>query len=205
MGVHMFTMSSGDTIPNPHASSAQFRGHHSEFLTVPAFPPARAWSRVAPPTKPGPDVAPWQRAPARYRWSDVSGPEAVSLRFTSSGDTIPNSGVVQVHVPVGRDALPGLSRLDGASRRNPKSRAFEARRKQNRLRVELSMVSPELSRVEYGVPGTSVPGSSRLRRLRPGFAQIVPDEVLDDTKLRRVFDKIDRQVERWIQERKVSA
>src|SRR6516225_7108485 len=43
------------------------------------------------------------------------------------------------------------------------------------------------------------------RLLRPGLAQIVPDEVLDDTELRRAFDKIDSQVERWIQEKKVPA
>jgi hypothetical protein len=43
------------------------------------------------------------------------------------------------------------------------------------------------------------------RLLRPGLAQIVPDEVLDDTELRRAFDKIDSQIEQWIQERKVPA
>jgi hypothetical protein len=43
------------------------------------------------------------------------------------------------------------------------------------------------------------------RLLRLGLAQIVPDEVLDDTELRRAFDKINSQIERWIQEKKVPA
>jgi hypothetical protein len=43
------------------------------------------------------------------------------------------------------------------------------------------------------------------RLLRPGLAQTLPNEVLDDTELRRAFDKIDSQVERWIHERKVPA
>jgi hypothetical protein len=43
------------------------------------------------------------------------------------------------------------------------------------------------------------------RLLRPELAQTVPDEVLDDTELRRAFDKIDSQIERRIQERKVPA
>ncbi len=43
------------------------------------------------------------------------------------------------------------------------------------------------------------------RILRPGLAQIVPIEVLDDTQLRRGFDQIDRVIERWIEKRKVPA
>jgi hypothetical protein len=43
------------------------------------------------------------------------------------------------------------------------------------------------------------------RLLRPGLAQIVPIEVLDDTELRRGFDQIDRVIDRWIEKRKVPA
>jgi hypothetical protein len=43
------------------------------------------------------------------------------------------------------------------------------------------------------------------RLLRPGLAQIVPIEALDDCKLRRGFDKLDRVIDQWIKERKVPA
>jgi hypothetical protein len=43
------------------------------------------------------------------------------------------------------------------------------------------------------------------RILRPGLAQIIPLEVLDDTALRRGFDKLDTLIDRWIQEKKVPA
>ena len=43
------------------------------------------------------------------------------------------------------------------------------------------------------------------RLLRPGLAQIVPIEVLDDAELRRGFDQIDRVIDRWIEKRKVPA
>ena len=43
------------------------------------------------------------------------------------------------------------------------------------------------------------------RILRPGLAQIVPIEVLDDAELRRGFDRIDRIIDRWIEKRKVPA
>ena len=43
------------------------------------------------------------------------------------------------------------------------------------------------------------------RILRPGLAQIVPIEVLDDAELRRGFDQIDRVIDRWIEKRKVPA
>jgi hypothetical protein len=43
------------------------------------------------------------------------------------------------------------------------------------------------------------------RLLRPGLAQIVPVEVLDDSQLRRAFDELDSQVERWMQQNKVPA
>jgi hypothetical protein len=43
------------------------------------------------------------------------------------------------------------------------------------------------------------------RILRPGLAQIVPIEVLDDSKLRQGFDQIDHVIDRWIEERKVPA
>src|SRR6516165_2401693 len=43
------------------------------------------------------------------------------------------------------------------------------------------------------------------RILRPGLAQIIPAEVLDDTALRRGFDQLDALIDRWIRERKVPA
>src|SRR3954452_5987761 len=43
------------------------------------------------------------------------------------------------------------------------------------------------------------------RVLRPGLAQLVPDEALDDSELRRGFDRLDEMIERWIQGRKVPA
>ena len=38
------------------------------------------------------------------------------------------------------------------------------------------------------------------RILRPGLAQIVPIEVLDNSKLRQGFDQIDQVIDRWIDE-----
>ena len=43
------------------------------------------------------------------------------------------------------------------------------------------------------------------RILRPGLAQILPIEVLDDSKLRQGFDQIDQVIDRWIEKRKVPA
>jgi hypothetical protein len=43
------------------------------------------------------------------------------------------------------------------------------------------------------------------RVLRPGLAQIVPVEVLDDSELRRGFDEIDQVIDRWIEKAKVPA
>jgi hypothetical protein len=43
------------------------------------------------------------------------------------------------------------------------------------------------------------------RILRPGLAQIVPIETLDDSELRRGFDQVDRFIDRWIEKRKVPA
>jgi hypothetical protein len=43
------------------------------------------------------------------------------------------------------------------------------------------------------------------RVLRPGLAQIVPIEVLDDSELRRGFDQIDATIDRWIAKAKVPA
>jgi hypothetical protein len=43
------------------------------------------------------------------------------------------------------------------------------------------------------------------RLLRPGLAQIVPIEVLDDSELRRGFDQIDAIIQRWIEKAKVPA
>jgi hypothetical protein len=43
------------------------------------------------------------------------------------------------------------------------------------------------------------------RVLRPGLAQIVPIDVLDDSELRRGFDQIDAVIQRWIEKAKVPA
>jgi hypothetical protein len=43
------------------------------------------------------------------------------------------------------------------------------------------------------------------RILRPGLAQIVPREALDDSPLRRAFDNFDELIDHWIEERKVPA
>jgi hypothetical protein len=43
------------------------------------------------------------------------------------------------------------------------------------------------------------------RILRPGLAQIVPLEVLDDTSLRRGFDKLQALIDRWMEQTKVPA
>jgi hypothetical protein len=41
--------------------------------------------------------------------------------------------------------------------------------------------------------------------LRPGLAQIVPVQGLDDTALRRGFDELDTLVDRWVEQKKVPA
>jgi hypothetical protein len=43
------------------------------------------------------------------------------------------------------------------------------------------------------------------RLLRPGLAQIIPREALDVSELRRSFDELDHQVNRWINRQKVPA
>jgi hypothetical protein len=43
------------------------------------------------------------------------------------------------------------------------------------------------------------------RLLRPGLAQIIPEEALDDSDLRRGFDQLDDEIERWIEREKVPA
>jgi hypothetical protein len=43
------------------------------------------------------------------------------------------------------------------------------------------------------------------RLLRPGLAQIVPEEALDDSVLRRGFDAFDEMLDHWIEERRVPA
>jgi hypothetical protein len=43
------------------------------------------------------------------------------------------------------------------------------------------------------------------RILRPGLAQIIPEEALDDSELRRAFDQFDRKIDRWIEQQKVPA
>ena len=43
------------------------------------------------------------------------------------------------------------------------------------------------------------------RILRPGLAQIVPIEALDNSKLHRGFAQIDQVIDRWIEKGKVPA
>jgi len=43
------------------------------------------------------------------------------------------------------------------------------------------------------------------RLLRPGLAQVIPKEALDDSELRRVFDQFDEKIEDWISREKVPA
>src|SRR5262249_47743314 len=43
------------------------------------------------------------------------------------------------------------------------------------------------------------------RVLRPGLAQVIPEEAADDSCLRRRFDQLDREIERWLKEQKVPA
>jgi len=43
------------------------------------------------------------------------------------------------------------------------------------------------------------------RVLRPGLAQIIPNEALEDSALRRRFDQLDLEISHWIEEQKVPA
>jgi hypothetical protein len=43
------------------------------------------------------------------------------------------------------------------------------------------------------------------RILRPGLAQIIPEQALDDSELRRAFDQFDHKIEDWILQNKVPA
>jgi hypothetical protein len=43
------------------------------------------------------------------------------------------------------------------------------------------------------------------RILRPGLAQIIPKEALDDSELRRAFDQFDEKIDDWISKEKVPA
>jgi hypothetical protein len=43
------------------------------------------------------------------------------------------------------------------------------------------------------------------RLLRPGLARIIPEEALDDSRLRRAFDRFDEEIDHWIKQEKVPA
>jgi hypothetical protein len=43
------------------------------------------------------------------------------------------------------------------------------------------------------------------RLLRPGLAQVMPEEARDDTELRRQFDQLDAKIEKWMDEQKMVA
>jgi hypothetical protein len=41
--------------------------------------------------------------------------------------------------------------------------------------------------------------------VRRGLALIIPEEALDDSDLRRGFDRLDEEIDRWIEQKKVPA
>jgi hypothetical protein len=41
--------------------------------------------------------------------------------------------------------------------------------------------------------------------LRPGLAQIVPEEAVDDSVLRRGFDAFEQRLDHWIEQTRLSA
>lgn len=43
------------------------------------------------------------------------------------------------------------------------------------------------------------------RLLRPGLAQIIPEEAQEDSELRRGFDQLDAKIDVWIERQKVPA
>ena len=43
------------------------------------------------------------------------------------------------------------------------------------------------------------------RHLRPGLAQIIPEEAQKDSELRHVFDEFDHKINHWVTQEKVSA
>jgi hypothetical protein len=43
------------------------------------------------------------------------------------------------------------------------------------------------------------------RVLRPGLAQVAPEEAQEDSALRRQFDRLDQVISQWLQEQKVPA
>jgi hypothetical protein len=43
------------------------------------------------------------------------------------------------------------------------------------------------------------------RLLRPGLAQVIPKEALDDSELRRAFDQFDEKIDHWMEREKVPA
>jgi hypothetical protein len=55
--------------------------------------------------------------------------------------------------------------------------------------------------------GRAAPFCTRTynRLLRPGLAQIIPEEALDDTELRRKFDQLDAKIEKLMHEQKMVA
>jgi hypothetical protein len=43
------------------------------------------------------------------------------------------------------------------------------------------------------------------RILRPGLAQIIPEQAEDDSDLRRAFDQFDERIDDWMEREKVPA
>jgi DNA-binding PadR family transcriptional regulator len=43
------------------------------------------------------------------------------------------------------------------------------------------------------------------RVLRPGLAQVIPEEAQEDSTLRRQFDRLDQAISRWMEEQRVPA
>ena len=60
-------------------------------------------------------------------------------------------------------------------------------------------------RVTAGRPAALFCTRTYNRLLRPGLAQIIPEEAKDDSELRRAFDQFDERIDRWIEKEKVPA
>ena len=47
--------------------------------------------------------------------------------------------------------------------------------------------------------------SSEALSVRPGLAQVAPEEAQEDSALRQQFDRLDQAINQWLQEQKVPA
>jgi hypothetical protein len=64
-------------------------------------------------------------------------------------------------------------------------------------------VLPGFASSEAATAQTSFPFHNlRNRLLRPGLAQVIRGKATDDSGLRRGFDQLDGEIERWLKEQK---